>query len=156
MYWNFVIVALILAISIYLTSYFMDFGTSSSNQNNWYRSLKMPSFQPPPIVFSVIWTILYIILWYTVSVSYPKDQSILYYFILLSILLVLWSFVFFRLKNLWGATLVLIITFFVAWIIWSKIVKVSKTQTNSTLFLLFNTWILIAALLNINIAINNY
>lgn len=149
MFWNFVIVALILVVSIYLTSYFMDFN------NSWYRSLKMPSFQPPPYAFSIIWTILYIILWYTVSVTYPRDKSILYYFILLCILLVLWSFVFFKLENLWGATIVLIITFFVSWIIWKKIVRVSQTQTNSTLFLLFITWILIATTLNINIAINN-
>ena len=149
MYWNYIIVGIILLISIYLSSYFMNFN------DDWYLSLKKPFFQPPPITFSIVWTILYLILWYTISVSYPKDKTILYYFIFLSLLLVLWAYVFFKLKSPGFASLVLVVTFFVSWIIWKKLVAVSKTQTNPTLFLLFITWILIATTLNVNIQLNN-
>lgn len=149
MFWNFLIVGIILVISILLSNYFMNFN------NPWYRSLKMPSFQPPPITFSIVWTLLYLILWYTISVSYPKDTSILYYFIALAILLVAWAFVFFQLKSPWGASIVLFTTFIVSWIIWSKLVKVSPTQTVPTLFLLFIAWIFLATTLNTKIAILN-
>lgn len=153
MFWPFVVVGLILGLSIFATNYFSNFTMGPSN--SWYSKLNRVSFHPPPITFSVVWTILYLILWYTISVSYPKDKSILYYFIFLAFLLAFWSFVFFQLQSLYGAALVLFITFIVAWIIWRKLVRVSSTQTVPTLFLLFISWIFLATILNTTLAMIN-
>lgn len=149
MFWNWIIVAAIILISNFVSSYFMDF------QTKWYNSLVKPSYQPPPIAFGIVWSILYLILWYSISVSYPKDRSILYYFILLSILFVVWAFVLFRLQSLGGAAFVLVITLIVSLILWKKIIAVSNNQIVPSLFLLFVTWIFIASTLSINLAVIN-
>jgi tryptophan-rich sensory protein len=148
---SFIIVGIILGLSIYATSSLTNF----SSENSWYANLKQVPFQPPPITFSIVWPILYLILWYTISVSYPKDITILYWFILLAFLLALWSFVIFQLQSLYGSSFVLLITFIVSWIIWSKLVKVSSTQTVPTLFLLFIAWIFLATTLNTTLAVIN-
>ncbi|MCD9198171.1 TspO/MBR family protein [Aeromicrobium wangtongii] len=33
--------------------------TASGTQSAWYRSLRKPAIQPPPVVFPVVWTALY-------------------------------------------------------------------------------------------------
>jgi benzodiazapine receptor len=149
MFWNWVIVAALILFSNYLSSYFMNFETQ------WYTSLKKPSYQPPPIAFGIVWTILYLILWYSISVSYPKDRSIFYYFVLLLTLFVVWAYVLFGLQSLGGAAVVLFITLIVSLVLWKKIIAVSNNQIVPSLFLLFVVWIFIANTLSINLAIIN-
>lgn len=146
---SFLLVGLLLLISIYLTSYLTNF------QSTWYQSLKMPNYQPPPIVFSIVWTILYLILWIVISLTYPKDPSILTYYILLLILLVTWAYVYFGLQSLWGASIVLLITLLVSGILLKKIIQVSPNLILPSFFLLFVSWIFFASILNINSAILN-
>ena len=149
MFWNYLLIGVILLISIYLTNYLSNF------QGKFYKSLKLPPYQPPPITFSVVWTILYLILWITVSISYPKDPSILPYFILLSILLVAWTYVYFNLQSLWGGFVVLLITLIVGSIILRKMFAIRQSEWIPASFSLFVIWILFASLLNLQSAIMN-
>jgi benzodiazapine receptor len=144
-----IIIGVLVLISIFLTNYFSDF------QSPYYKSLKIPPYQPPPITFMVVWTLLYIILWLTVSVTYNKDKSILLPFIILLGLLVLWTIMFFQVKNLWLSALVLAVTIVVAGIVWKKILNVNKQPIVGASFFLFIAWISFATLLNVNTAIIN-
>ena len=149
MFGSLVIIGLLVLLSIFATTYFSDFRSS------WYKSLNQPSYQPPPITFSVAWTLLYIIIWLTVAVTYPRDKTILPLFILLMILLVAWAYVFFQLKSLWGATIVLLITLGLALMIWKKILNANNNPIVAASFFLFVAWIFFASILNINTAILN-
>ena len=144
-----IMIGLLVLLSIFSTTYFSDFGSS------WYKSLNKPSYQPPPITFSVVWTLLYIIIWLSVAVTYPRDKSILPLFLLLLILLVAWAYVYFRLKSLWGSSIVLLITLGVALMIWKKILNANTNQIVAASFFLFIAWIFFATILNINTAIIN-
>jgi benzodiazapine receptor len=149
MFGSLVIIGLLVLLSIFATTYFSDFGSS------WYKSLNQPSYQPPPITFSVVWTLLYIIIWLTVAVTYPRDKTILPLFILLMILLVAWAYVFFQLKSLWGAAVVLLITLGLALMIWKKILNANNNPIVAASFFLFIAWIFFASIININTAIIN-
>jgi tryptophan-rich sensory protein len=142
-------IGLLVLLSIFATTYFSNFGSA------WYKSLTQPSYQPPPITFSVVWTLLYIIIWLTVAVTYPRDKSILPLFILLLILLVAWAYVFFQIKSLWGAAIVLLITLGVSLMIWKKILNANQNQIVAASFFLFIAWIFFASILNINTALIN-
>lgn len=41
---------------------------NSGFENSWFASLKMPDFMPPPAVFPIAWTILYILMGLAISV----------------------------------------------------------------------------------------
>jgi benzodiazapine receptor len=144
-----VFIGLLVILSIFLTNYFSDF------KSEWYKSLETPSFQPPPVAFSVIWTFLYIIIWLTISITYSKDRTILFPFLILLTLLVLWAFVYFKLQSLWGASIVLLITLVVSFIVWKKMLNVNQNSIVPSSFFLFIAWIFVATTLNITSAIKN-
>jgi benzodiazapine receptor len=146
---SFILIGFLVLVSIYFQNYFSKF------QGEYYLSLKKPSYQPPPITFGVVWTLLYIILWLTVSITYNKDKSILIPFVLLLVLFVLWTYLFFNVKNLWVSAIVLVITFIVACYVWKKILNVNKQPIVGSSFFLLVAWLFFASILNINTAILN-
>jgi len=72
--------------------------------NDWYISLKKAPWTPPNMVFSVIWPILYILMFVSLSYiwinkkCYPFCNAIFYFFIQLFFNLI-WTTLFFKLKQ---------------------------------------------------------
>ena len=147
---SFLLVGGLLVLSIFLTTYFTNFTTG------WYKTLQQPSYQPPPITFSVVWTILYLMLWIVISFTYPRDPSILKFYIILLALFVLWAYVYFELQSIWGSSFVLLLSLLVSGILMKKIVRVSDNLIAPSAFFLLVAWLFFASILNINAAILNY
>lgn len=72
--------------------------------NDWYISLKKAPWTPPNIVFSVIWPILYMLMFVSLSYiwtnqkCYPFCNAIFYFFIQLFFNLI-WTTLFFKWKQ---------------------------------------------------------
>lgn len=78
----------------------------------WYLSLVKPALQPPPLVFSVVWTALYALLAASlalVSVQGDAPKKTLGLFALTGVLNVLWTYTFFAMRNPGGAFFLLMI-----------------------------------------------
>lgn len=74
----------------------------------FYQSLKLPSFAPPPIIFGIVWTILYLLISYSIFLIIKefKKDNLKDYFIYLIINYVsnqLFTFFFFKLQNIFLA-----------------------------------------------------
>lgn len=75
------------------------------SNSTFYKSLNLPSFAPPPIVFGIVWPILYILISYSIyliinefKIKDQKDYRI--YLIINYVSNQLFTFFFFTLENL--------------------------------------------------------
>jgi len=136
-----------------LTSGFSKF------DQKWYNNLKKPSLTPPDIVFPIAWTILYILLGFNALYIYNSykgktlDKEFNTYFIIYEIQLILnfvWGWVFFGLKNLQLALLIVVIL-----ILLTIYLMIHSWKVNKKAFWLlvpYFVWITFASYLNFYIA----
>jgi benzodiazapine receptor len=127
--------------------------------NDWYATLKKPSFNPPNLAFPLVWTIIYILIAiaaYLVwkqrkySVTYRTTAGIYFTQLLLNFS---WSIIFFGMHAVFGALVIIIllwvsIIFNIAW--FSKFNK-----TAAWLLAPYILWVTFAGLLNLNIYLLN-
>lgn len=70
------------------------------NDSTYYYSLNLPWFAPPPVIFAIVWPILYILIAYSVYKTIPKSTSNYKIYLVINYLAnQLFSFCFFTLKN---------------------------------------------------------
>lgn len=66
----------------------------------YYLSLNLPWFAPPPIVFGIVWPILYGLIAYSISKTWPNSTSNYKIYLLINYVAnQLYTWVFFGLKN---------------------------------------------------------
>lgn len=66
----------------------------------YYRNLNLPWFAPPPIIFAIIWPILYLLISYSVYKTFSKSTTNYKIYLVINYLAnQLFSFSFFILKN---------------------------------------------------------
>jgi len=121
----------------------------------WYAGIHKPSFNPPNWVFGPVWTLLYILMgisWYLVWSTGPTKTALLFFSIQL-VLNVLWSILFFGLKNPVLASMEIIVLWLA--ILGSIISFYTISKTASFLLLPYIIWVSFAALLAISIALLN-
>ncbi len=145
------IVPLIVSFAIVILVAFLGgLFTSSGTTSSWYHEIK-PSITPPNFVFPIAWTILFVLIaisLYLAWTSAEKEQKkkiALFYGINL-FLNVLWSFIFFGMRNptlafaevilLWGSIFLMI----------SAARRVNKTS--AWLLVPYLLWVAFASLLN--------
>jgi tryptophan-rich sensory protein len=132
-------------------------GTAFVNtSSDWYLSLIKPALQPPPLVFSIVWTVLYALLAASlalVSIMPDVQKKTLGSFAVTGVLNVLWTYTFFELQNPGGAFFVLIITLVAAVALFTDVYRLNKTA--SYLLVPYIIWLCFALYLNYELAFFN-
>jgi benzodiazapine receptor len=141
------IIILIVVLILILESYI----TSKGTQSDKYSSLNKPSWQPAPIVFSVVWIILFSIIiyaWYKGNklLEHGTRTTVNVLFAINLFLNFLWVYVFFGQYQLTAGVVVLILliisTIVLIWYLWRY------AKTPAILLLLYLGWLFVALALN--------
>jgi benzodiazapine receptor len=129
-------------------------GSLFTDTTGWYESIK-PAITPPNFVFPIVWTILFILIGFSIYLSWTnadknKKKSLAVLFGINLILNILWSVFFFGMKNpsLSFADIILF---------WFSIIFLIKatwkiSRLSAWLLLPYALWVSFAALLNYLIA----
>ncbi len=117
----------------------------------WYATLIKPSFSPPNWIFAPVWTILYILM--GISAYLIRKSSVLRLFWIHLVVNVLWSYLFFGLRNpLYGLICILLLWGLIVAIIY-RFYRIDKLA--AWLLYPYLAWVTFAAFLNYNIWILN-
>jgi tryptophan-rich sensory protein len=133
-----------------LASYFTD--TSS----DWYRSLVLPAFQPPPVVFSIVWPVLYglfALSFALYAITPNRSDHVLLLYIFNLALNPLWTYVFFTAHHPVGAVFLLAGMILSALYLYKKVYE--KNTTAAYLLLPYIVWLSFAFYLNYETAFLN-
>ena len=148
-----------LCIFLTLSLGFLSGFSTSSAITGWYTTLIKPFFQPPNWLFGPVWSILYImiglsigLIWTKVEVSKAKSNAIKV-FIFQLFLNLIWSPVFFGLKMLLPAAVIIIILWFFIFITIRMFSGLHKIA--GKLLIPYLLWVSFATCLNVAIAILN-
>ncbi|MDO8517174.1 MAG: TspO/MBR family protein [Nanoarchaeota archaeon] len=139
---------------VFLTAFLGSIFTAQNTKSQWYESIK-PSITPPSYIFPIAWTILFILIGFSIYFSWTnsnKNQKtkLAILFAINLIANVLWSLLFFSIKQTQLAFLDLII-------IWAStlylIIFLWKINKKSALLLIpYILWLSFAGILNYLIA----
>lgn len=145
--WKILISTLVI---VYLVAFLGGLFTSPNTSTEWYESIK-PSITPPNWVFPVVWNILFFLiglsLYFVWTKSKQKDKiRITCVFGINFILNILWSVIYFGLKNLSLAFFELIILWGSIWMMIFVTYKISKLS--AWLLVPYLIWVAFAGLLN--------
>ncbi len=121
---------------------------------NYYLSLRLPFFAPSPVIFAIVWPILYILIAYSIYKTY-KDRNNVYTISLIFnyIFNQLYTFFFFVLKNNFLGLIDSIIVLVTSIVLFIEIKKIDK---NKSYFLIpYILWNIFAFILSTSIIILN-
>ena len=118
---------------------------------NNFKSLNKPMFSPPSFVFSIVWSIIYLIFYFTMKNNNDSKTYILY--IITLILHVIWNLTFFTLHFYIIALIVLLIIYIEGFVFVYNISKNNKKIFY--IYLIYIIWLLIALYLNFGIVLLN-
>ncbi len=124
----------------------------------WYNSLIKPSLTPPNWVFFPAWTILYILMGISLYLVWrkgfnKKTKTAIYFFSTQLLLNFLWTFLFFGLKQLFIASLEIVVLWILILVTIIKFYKVSKTA--AYLLIPYILWVTFASYLSFSVFLLN-
>ncbi|KYK24635.1 TspO protein [Euryarchaeota archaeon SM23-78] len=125
----------------------------------WYLGLAKPSFNPPNWVFAPVWTTLFILMGVSLYLIWEegfKSEGVktgLLLFGVQLILNILWSIIFFGLRNPFIAFIEIVVLWIAILLTILKFYKVSRTA--AYLLIPYILWVTFAAILNLIIFILN-
>ena len=126
--------------------------------NKWYKKLKQAPWTPPDYVFGIVWPILYLLMFISVTMVYldkkcfPYCYPITIFFVQLGLNLI-WTTIFFRLKMPLLALIDLILIFSLTSYTFSLFFEINKIA--AYLLIPYLLWLIVAFSLNLYIVIKN-
>ena len=126
--------------------------------NNWYKNLKKSPLTPPSKTFSIVWPILYIMI-FTAGLLVWKDKKCypfcyaIFYFLIQLIFNLTWTTVFFKLQKPMASLLSIFIIMIFTILSAVKFYKINKLAFY--LLIPYIIWLSFASYLNLYIVIYN-
>ena len=126
--------------------------------NTWYKKLKVAPWNPPDYVFGIVWPILYVLMFISVTIvyldkkCYPYCYPLTIFFAQL-ILNLSWTTIFFKFRAIKVALLVLVLIFGLT--LYAAILFYDVNKIASYLLIPYLLWLCVAFSLNLYIVLNN-
>jgi tryptophan-rich sensory protein len=122
-----------------------------ATKSRWYECIK-PSITPPNIVFPIVWGILYILIAFALAQALmiendEKRKKLLWFFGVNLILNVVWSLLYFGLKEV-SASFVVIIGLILSQYMIMKLAWTSLPRLTFWILVPYMVWLLFAGILN--------
>ncbi len=147
----------VLIISIIIPILVGVIGNLLGNADMGFDLVKKPSFNPPGIIFPIVWTILYILMGISSYIVYTSDSkyknSALRIYALQLIVNMLWTFFFFNLKWYLFSFLWIILLVVLVIIMIYRFIKINKIS--GYIQIPYLLWLIFASILNFSIFILN-
>ena len=147
----------VLIISIIIPILVGVIGNLLGNADMGFDLVKKPSFNPPGIIFPIVWTILYILMGISSYIVYTSDSkyknSALRIYALQLIVNMLWTFFFFNLKWYLFSFLWIILLIVLVIIMIYRFIKINKLS--GYIQIPYLLWLIFASILNFSIFILN-
>lgn len=129
----------------------------TDTDSQWYRSLTEPAWQPPDIVFGIIWPLNYLalaIVGVLVARNHPAiAQRMLAVFGVSVVFALGWSYLFSQQQSLVGSAISLIIAAALTWVLIALAARAGKWYAAG--LMVYAVWMSLAASLSIGFAILN-
>ncbi len=125
------------------------------NKSEWYISLIKPVIQPPPLVFAVVWTVVYLLCAASLTFAQLKDAPVKVYVLygIQAVLNIAWCLFYFTLHLPLIAFGILLAYLVVCYLTIRQVYPVSKTA--AWLLVPPALWLVFAAVLNYMILLLN-
>lgn len=140
-----------LFILTYGVGFFIMAFLQTPTQMEWYNTLFHSSLTPPPIIFSIVWTILYALIAISAELIWEKGGRSIFFAQL--ILQIVWSYTFFVAHALWMGFFVLLLLSITVGLMCLIFAKHSKLA--GLLVIPYFIWCLFASYLNLISALLN-
>ncbi len=142
-----------LIISIIIPLIIGFIGNLLGNNSMGFNEIIKPSYNPPGIIFPIVWTILYILMGISSYLIYTsnstKKEDALRVYALQLIFNMLWTFFFFNLNWFLFSFIWIIILIILVSIMIFKFIKINKTA--GYLQIPYLAWLIFASILNMSI-----
>ena len=141
-----------IAVAICLFAGFIGSVATQTSVNTWYTGIEKPFFNPPNWVFAPVWTSLFVLMGVAAGIVWSHGfyhkwvKTALYHFGFQLLLNIAWSLVFFGLKEIFGALLI-VVGLFVLLLFTFKWFKVVN-KTAAYLLVPYILWVGFASVLN--------
>ncbi len=154
------IVKLLLSLAAPVIIWAISWLATSTGVDSWYLTLNKPSFNPPNWIFWPVWSILYLVIWYSFYQIWDKywtlkkiPNKVKYIYVLQLFLNFMWSITFFGMQNP-GLGLINILALWVV-ILLNIHIFFSIKKSAWLLLVPYIFWVSFASLLNYTIFILN-